>query len=120
LIDVLQNLLRRKTLGTYYYFMHAGAFENKADSPTFTHTPNTPQKKIKKIEKPQGKTSTRPRKSKFARGEEKREKEVVELILRRRRSRRQEDDDEEEEDDEAQCILLALLTKARILCSDSL
>jgi hypothetical protein len=66
LIDVLQNLLRRKTLGTYYYCMHAGAFEIKADSPTFTNIHQTPKKKKKQqIEKPQGKTRTRPRKSRL-------------------------------------------------------
>jgi len=48
LIDVLQNLLRRKTLGTYYYFMHAGAFEKKAEiTPLHKHTPNPPKKKKK-------------------------------------------------------------------------
>jgi hypothetical protein len=97
LIDVLQNLLRRKTLGTYDYFMHVGAFENKADSPnppSQTYTKHPEIFFFKKNRKTPGKNQDKTKTIKFARGEEKREKEVVELILRtktissRRRRRR--------------------------------
>ncbi len=74
LIDVLQNLWRRKTLGTYYYFMHAGAFEKKADSPTFTKIHQTPPKiyiYIYTNRKPPGKNQHKTKKIKFTRGEEK-------------------------------------------------
>ncbi len=74
LIDVLQNLWRRKTLGTYYYFMHPELLKTKQMHPPsqkYTKHPKYIYIYIYTNRKPRGKNQHKTKKIKFARGEEK-------------------------------------------------
>jgi hypothetical protein len=100
--------------------MHAGVFENKADSPTFTKIHQTPQKqniyksktRRQKPGQDQENQVCKRRREKGERGRRTYIANADDLVDKKTTTKKRTM--------ELQCILLALPSKARILCSDSL